>query len=166
MFSSSIPPVVRYYNNTCILYVRAQLSLGKLLYTNKNGDISLLVQPYSILTKAENKFINIPQSYQDFEIYTNYPDTEQSRLLKKEPENKIDKIARKMVRDSMVVTSDGITIVFPPGLELNSLFGPMHVYAVLISKEDFDPIAEHLTQNPDVLSKSVLGKELIKLSNK
>ena len=142
------------------------VSTGRLLFAEKNGDISILVEPFKF-GKGENVFINIPKSYENFEIYTNNRDPElsNSKLLKEKPKSTVDKIARSIFSDSKAISNNdnGVTIVFPPGLELTS-FAPMDVFCVQINKEEFEPIAEHIRKRPDDLENSVLGRELIKLS--
>lgn len=123
-------------------------------------------------SEAENVFINIPASYNDFEIFTYDQDARESQLLKQKPTSSIDQIATWLVPNSSFLSRSvmvlgpfaepiGANIIFPSGLDLSSNFGPMPSYCITISREDFNSMIECVKSNEHFFEKSAFGKRLI-----
>ena len=147
--------------------------MGKHFFVDKNNVVSILVQPLSMFSTSRNIFINVSAGCKDVEFFTNYPDTEHSVLLKQPPSKIIDKLAYKAVHNNTAISGRFIgrirepyafTIVFPRGLELNSVFGPLHVYCVNIDEKDFESMKMRLRQNERHLTDSHFGRKLLTLS--
>ena len=99
-------------------------------------------------------------------------DAAKSPLFDLKPERRPDdsdwaytrELAAQYLIPKSTVLGGRINLIVPPGLDLNSEFGPLHTFVLQIHKDECKDMLESVSNNRNLMEKSCLGRELLRIA--
>merc|ERR1712130_60864 len=151
------------------------------LYVNRSGDLAFLTYPArlfpELLQRVQSKditddhvshksFVIVPAACAEVEVYAKGFDAAKSPLFDLKPKTThswLDQVSKYLIPKSTVLNGR-INLIVPPGLCLDSEWGNLHTFVLQIDKAKCKDILNSVNKNKNVMAKSYLGRELLKIA--